>query len=162
MIQTILTRRSVRAFLAEDVPQDSVRKLLAAGFYAPSAMNQRPWHFVVLEGDKLAGLLRGLANAPKGAPLALVVCIDETLERMPRAGDSDAAAASQNILLAAHSLGLGGVWSAVLPGSASFVREYLGLPDGIRPYSVIPIGKPAQKPIPVDRYDESRVHRNGW
>jgi nitroreductase len=162
MIETILTRRSVRSFLPDPVPPDSIDLLLKAGFHAPSAMNQRPWHFVVLEGERLEGLLRGLANTPKGAPLALVVCVDENRERLTRAGDSDAAAASQNILLAAHSLGLGAVWSAVLPESVSFVRGYLGLPGKIRPFSVIPVGKPVQRPAPMDRYDKSRVHRNGW
>ncbi len=162
MLQTILNRRSVRSFLKEEVDEQAVEALLKAGFHAPSAMNQRPWHFIVLKGEKLADVLAGSPNTPKGSPLAIVVCVDESLERFKGLGDSDAAAATQNILLAAESLGLGAVWSAVLPDSVPHYRKTLNIPTNVRPYSIVPVGKPAQKPEPTDRYDAAKVHWNSW
>ena len=162
MIDAIFSRRSVRSFLTDAIPPEEVLTLLKAGFHAPSVMNKRPWHFVTLEGEKLAEVLDGVPNAPKGAPMAILVCVDGRSEHFPVSGDADAAAASQNILLAAESLGLGATWSVVLQDSVEHVRRSLGLPLQVRPYAVIPVGKPASKPAPVDRWDETKVHRNGW
>jgi nitroreductase len=162
MMEELFSRRSVRSFLSDPIEDAEVDTILRAAFHAPSAMNQRPLHFIVIRGAALDAILRASQNTPKGAPVAIVVCVDEALERAPRLGDPDAAAATENMLLAAEGLGLGSVWSAVLASSADRFRELLGLPDGVRPYSIVPIGKPAARPEPVDRWDESRVHRDRW
>jgi nitroreductase len=70
----------------------------------------------------------------------------------------------ENILLAAHGLGLGAVWLGVFPDSdrVSGMQSLLGMPKDIRPVGLAAIGYPALKPEPVDRFDESRIHRNKW
>ena len=117
-LEGLMTRRSVRAYTDEPVSDDQVLKILAAGMQAPSAGNQQPWHFVVLRRKEH---LDGLAGAlPFGkmlgqAPLGIVVCADVGREQHAGYWVQDCAAATQNILLACHALGLGAVWIGVYP-----------------------------------------------
>ncbi len=76
----------------------------------------------------------------------------------------DCAAATQNILIAASDLGLGAVWLGVYPRQERIdgMRELLGVPTGVVPFSLVSIGHPAQQLPPSDRYDEARIHRDRW
>ena len=76
----------------------------------------------------------------------------------------DCAAAVQNLLLAAHALGLGAVWTGVYPREerAEALSRLLGLPENVVPHSLIVLGYPAEQPRTEDRYREDRVHRNRW
>ena len=132
---------------------------------APSAMNEQPWHFVVLEGEMMQKYLEMNKNVPKGAPVGILVCADTSLEKAPgmQLCYLDCSAATQNILLAAHAKGLGAVWTAVFPNVVDENKKLLHLPDRVIPFSFIPIGYPAAAPTGyTSRFDESRIHRNTW
>lgn len=166
-LEALMTRRSVRAYTDGPVSDEQVRQILAAGMQAPSANNRQPWHFVVLrQRERLDALAEVL---PFGkmlgqAPLGLVVCADAGLQ--PNAGywAQDCAAATQNILLACHALGLGAVWIGVYPRDerVTAVRELLGLPGTVIPLCAIAIGRPAEHPAPVDRFHRNRIHEEQW
>ncbi|WP_298034196.1 nitroreductase family protein [uncultured Alistipes sp.] len=165
----ILTRTSVRAYRDCPVGADTVELLLRAAMAAPTAVNRQPWAFVVVDDPEL---LRKFSEAlpyakmAAGAPVAVVVCGD--LARNPGAsGDwwvMDAAAASENLLLAAHAVGLGAVWTGVYPRSerVKAVREILGLPGNVVPLNLIPIGYPAETPAPKQKWNPANVRYNGW
>lgn len=163
-LTTILTRRSIRKYAPQSVPQDAVHQLLEAAMAAPSASNAQPWHFVVVSDrrqlDALAAVLTN-GQMLRQAPLAIVVCGE------PARSDywvQDCSAATENILLAAHALGLGGVWLGVYPRAdrVTAVSEVADLPAHIIPLCVLSLGFPAEEKAPADRYNEARVHRERW
>ena len=168
-LDVIATRTSVRAYRDCPVGADTVELLLRAAMAAPSAMNRQPWVFVVVDDkallQKFADSLQ-YAKMAVSAPLAVVVCAD--LTRNPGAsGDwwvMDASAASENLLLAAHAVGLGAVWTGVYPRSerVKAVRTILGLPESVVPLNVIPIGYPAETPEPKQKWNPGNIRRNGW
>jgi len=166
-MEAILTRRSIRKYTNKPVPPDLVRELLKAAMYAPSAGNAQPWHFVVLNRrdtlDKLAEI-HPHAQMAKQAPLAILVCCDLDLEKHPGNWIADCSAATQNLLLAAHEKGLGGVWCGVYPNEeriAAF-RKTFGLPERVVPLSLNVLGYPDEKkPLP-ERYQKDRIHENKW
>ncbi len=166
-LQAILTRRSIRQYTAQTVADKLVKELLAAAMQAPSAGNQRPWHFVVAtERTTLNNLAGVLPNGQmlKTAPLAVAICADLALEKYPGYWAQDCSAATQNLLLAAHASGLGAVWLGVYPVEERVrnVRRQLDLPEQVVPLCVVSIGYPAETKPPIDRYEESRVHHNQW
>ena len=117
----ILSRASVRSYQDKAVEKDKVEKLLRAGMAAPTAANKQAWHFVVVTEKKLLAALaetNAHADFAKDAPLAIVVCGDMT-KAIEGAGREfwvqDCAAATENILLAAHAMGLGAVWTGAYP-----------------------------------------------
>ena len=163
----ILGRRSVRRFEPRPVDDALVRSLLEAAMAAPSAGDQRPWHFVVVTAaGTLAALSRShpYAKPLAAAPLAVVVCGDETGGKWPPFWPQDCAATTQNLLLAAHQLGLGAVWIGVYPleERVAAVRAELGVPEGVVPFAMVALGHPATQKGPVDRYDATRIHRERW
>ena len=171
VLTAIKTRTSIRKFDATKMVSDEqIEKILRAGMAAPSAMNRQPWNFVVVKDkSQLARLAEKLPNSQigNGAPLAIVVCgaVDNGL---PGRGKEywihDCSAASENILLAAHGLGLGAVWTGVYPGEGrvAIVREILSIPNEYMPLNVIPIGYPAESPTPKDKWDSLKVHTDRW
>ena len=171
LFETIRTRTSVRKFdPSRPVSDADVEKILRAGMCAPSAMDRRPWEFVVVrDRAKLDALARRLpySRVGNGAQLAIVVCgtTDNGLPgRSKEYWIHDCSAASMNILLAAKGLGLGAVWTGVYPGEERIaaVRETLGIPDGYLPLNVIPLGYPAEDPTPKDKWNPAKVHRDQW
>ena len=168
-LDVIATRTSVRAYRDCPVGADTVELLLRAAMAAPSAVNRQPWAFVVVDDRELLRELSGalpFAKMAAHAPLAVVVCGD--LSRNPGAsGDwwvMDASAASENLLLAAHALGLGAVWTGVYPRDerVEAVRRVLGLPADVVPLNLIPVGYPADNPAPKQKWNPANVRYNGW
>ncbi len=164
----IAGRRSVRRFGQEPVDDETVEKLLRAAMAAPSAGNQQPWRFVVVRDREV---LRRLADASPyasmlpTAPVAIVVCGEPAVEKHVGFWVQDCSAATENLLLAAHALGLGAVWLGYYPVHERIAgaSEALGLPDGIVPLCVVPVGHPKEEEKPaVDRYDATFVHRDRW
>jgi nitroreductase len=166
-LEAILTRRSIRKYEEKPVPEELVKKLLAAAMSAPSANNTQPWHFVVVTDRQL------LAEIPKvnpyakmaaDAPLAILVCGDATLELAPGYWVVDCAAAVENLLLAAHALGLGAVWTGIYPRDERMngFRHLFGLPHHVAAHSLIVLGYPAETVPPDDRYRQERIHRDRW
>ena len=167
MLDAIHSRRSIRKYLDKPVPPDVLQQVLSAAMYAPSACNQQPWQFVVLDDRKLlreVPKINSYAAMAAEAPVAILVCGDSSLETVPGYWVIDCSAAVQNLLLAAHALGLGAVWTGVYPQQERVegFRRLLGLPKTVTPHSLIPLGYPAEQPPQEERYRAERVHHNGW
>ena len=170
LVQLIMSRTSIRAFLDKPVSDETVEALLKAAMAAPSAKNSQPWAFVVIRDRALLEKLsESLPNAKMTAtaPVALVICgvLDKALPGEAREyWIQDAAAATENFLLAVHALGLGAVWTGVHPISERIriIREALHLPEGVEPFCLIPFGYPAVPASVKDKWDPSVVHQDVW
>lgn len=163
----LLTRRSIRKFDERPVSAEDIEKILEAAMFAPSAVNKQPWHFVVIDDAQLLGKIPSVHSHAKmaaDAPCAILVCGDTELVHAPGYLPQDCAAATQNILLAAHAAGLGGVWCGVYsqPDRESGFRSLLSIPESIVPFSLVVLGYPAEQPSQPQRYRADRVHKNGW
>jgi nitroreductase len=162
-LEVISGRRSTRRFATDPVGEADIRDLLEAAMNAPSAVNEQAWQFVVLSGKALEDYLKINSNTPKGAPVAIVVCQDLAAEKAKGYSVQDCAAATQNILLAAHAKGLGAVWTTVFPANVDAVRRLLGVPDNVVPFSCVPLGRPTGPATRIEsRFDETKVHRQAW
>lgn len=166
-LEAIHGRRSIRRYTAQPVSEEMVEKMLRAAMAAPSAGNQQPWQFVVIDDRKILDAIpqfHPYSAMLKEAPLAIVVCGDERQERYKGYWVQDCSAATQNLLLAAHDLGLGAVWLGVYPimDRVAKTQELLGLPPHVIPLAIVSIGHPAEKKGPEDRFQASRIHRNRW
>ncbi len=166
-IEAILSRRSIRKYRSESVSADAVTTILQCAMAAPSAVDQQPWRFVLInEREVLDGCARihPYAQMLKQASLAVLVCGDTSSLASPGYWPQDCAASTQNMLLAAHALGLGTCWCGVYPNEqrvAAF-RKFLGIPDHVVPFSIVAVGHASEAKPPADRYDESLVHINRW
>jgi len=169
-LETIFERKSVRHYTSEKVSKEQLALLVKAGMAAPSAMDKRPWAFVVISErnllDQLAGMLP-YGKMLKNANAALVVCGDlhKALEGEAQPyWVQDCSAATQNILLAAESMGLGAVWTGVHPikEREEEVRKIIGAPGHIVPLNVIAIGYPEGREKPKDKWDETNLHWEKW
>ena len=164
--QNILTRTSVRKYTDAKVPDEIVSALLHAAMAAPSGVNKQPWEFIVVENREMLMHLAEVlpyAKMAAEAPLAIVVCGSE--ERMLPGVDGtlweqDCSAASENILLAAHALGLGGVWTCLYPHEDRIeaAKRVLSLSDELIPFNLIPIGHPEREHAPMNKWHPERVH----
>lgn len=166
-LEAIHTRRSIRKYTSAPVSEEAIKSLLAAAMSAPSAGNEQPWQFVVITErtvlDKIP-TVSPYAGMCREAPVAILVCGDLTLEKFPGFWVQDCSAAAQNLLLAAHDLGLGAVWTGIYPmeDRVKGFRGLLGLPEHVVPLALIPVGHPAQELSSQDRFREDRVHYNKW
>lgn len=166
-MEAILSRRSIRRYTDQPVPDEVVHDLLKAAMSAPSAGNQQPWHWVVINERRILNEIPGIhpySAMLKEAPLAVLVCGDLKLETNKGYWVQDCSAATQNLLLAAHATGLGAVWLGVYPREERVValRKLLGLPEHIVPLALVAIGYPAEAKPPANRYVAARVHYNRW
>lgn len=170
VLHTIYTRRSVRKFTGDAVKKDDLFAMLRAGMAAPTAVNIQPWAFVAVTDrgtlDKLCASLP-FAKMLDKAGAAIIVC------GVPDKDDTyakdywvmDCSAATQNILLAAHALGYGAVWTAVYVDEerVASVRSILSVPVNIIPLNVIPVGVPANRDgKPIDKFKEENIHWEKW
>ena len=163
-IQTIFSRRSIRKYTADPVSEADIKMLLEAAMAAPSASNNKPWHFVVVtERDTLDALAEAhpYGKMLAQATLCIAVC------GVPGISDyweQDCSAATENLLVAVAALGLGAVWLGVHPRDQriDITRQHLGIPEDIVPLSLISIGHPAEEKEPRTQYDEARVHHGRW
>lgn len=166
-LTAIFSRRSVRIYTPKPVPRDMVTDIARAAMYAPSAGNERPWHFIILTDRSLLDEIpkfHPYAAMLKHASTALLVCGDTALEKHKGYWVLDCAAATQTILLAAHAKGLGAVWCGVYPTEdrVKNFQKLLHLPEQVVPFSLVPLGFPAEEKKPMERFDESRIHENRW
>ncbi len=167
VLEALMTRRSVRDFNYKPVDNETIEKIIKAAMHAPSARNRQPWHFFVITDRNILRMIPHVhpfaAMAPE-ASLAIVVCSDEEILPAPERRGIDCANATLSIQLAAHGLGLGAVWCGVYPDEdrQRELKNLLKLPDTIHPFSLVPIGYPAE-PLPeVDRFNPERIHTNQW
>lgn len=162
MMESIFHRTSVRQFLDKDVDDDKINLILKAAMAAPSAGNQQPWEFYVTKNKEILEKLADCspyASCVKNAPMAFIVCYRENVI-FPEYAQIDSSIASQNILLAIDSLGLGGVWLGIAPIKERMeeVRKVISLPCKISAFSIIPCGYPAKVLPQQDRYDLNKIH----
>lgn len=179
-IDVIMTRTSIRNFTGEPVPAEQLETILKAGMAAPSAMNIQPWRFVVVtDKQKIVEVFGG---GPRSGMFttagAVIVVCGETTFMMKPFGQPDApeteqtnmfwyedcSAAAENILLAAHALGYGAVWTAGYPAQERIapIAAALGIPENIVPLCIIPVGVPAENPTPKDKWKPENIHWEKW
>lgn len=150
----IETRRSIRIWTDDPVPQDLVRKVIEAGLWAPHACNLQTLRFVVVSGESEEEIF--ISREVTGWPVGILVGQDmrpyERYKTIPVYNrDLDCGAATQNMLLCAHALGLGGVWATFGKGEADKIHATLDLPEYIRLRTYIALGWPAQVSLPPGR-----------
>ena len=160
VIENILTRRSIRSYTDQDVEPGKLEAILEAGMAAPSGKNGQPWDFVVLTRRKILDEMAErlpYAKMLREARVAIAVCADRTKSPYWYV---DCSAAAENILLAAHALGLGAVWTATYPyrDRMDVVKELCGLPGSYDSLCVIPVGYPAREARPKDNFDAGKIH----
>lgn len=166
-LDAIMTRRSVRAYTTETIADREIETLLRAAMQAPSAVNEQPWEFVVIRDRTLLDRIPDFspyASMVKRAPLGILICADTRRLAIEGFWQQDCAAATENLLLAAHALGLGAVWTGVYPLEdrvAGFAR-LCRLPEGIVPFCFVVVGRPAHRTAAADRFLPERVHENSW
>ncbi len=170
ILENIMGRKSVRNYTGEPVTKACLLALLKAGMAAPSARNRQPLAFVaVTERSILNALGEGLPFTKMlfTAGACIVVCGDDSVVLQEGATDlwhQDAAAATENILLAAEGMRLGAVWSALYPiqEREDHVRKLLELPATVQPFSIIPVGHPTGADLPKDKFRADKIHWDTW
>ncbi len=169
-LEAIFTRRSIRSYTDEAITDETMQLLLKAAMSGPSCVNARDWSFIVVRDREMLNRMADANGRPaeplRSAAAAVMVCGD--LNRsFPPAKDYwviDGAIAAQNIVLAAHALGLGSVWLGTWPQKerVEAQAELFGLPEGIVPHSVIALGYPLKEPSERDVFESDRVHLEKW
>ncbi|MBR7157248.1 MAG: nitroreductase family protein [Bacteroidales bacterium] len=163
-IDNIFERKSVRSFEDKRVSKDTLELLVKAGMAAPSAMNRQPWQFFVstdkVKMDSLNARLP-YAKMLKEAAAAIVVLGNPEISKLWM---YDCSACTQNVLLAAESLGLGAVWTAAFPydDRVNAIKEVYAIPDPWLPLALIPVGYPKGDYQPKDKWDPAKVHYEIW
>lgn len=165
--EAIMSRRSIRKYTSQTVSEQDTKELLMAAMNAPSARNDQPWHFIVINDRKvLDEITKFHPYAPmlKEAPLAILVCGDLGIDPTEGYNVVNCSAATQNLLLAAHAKGLGAVWLGIYPRQERIagIKKLFALPDNILPVSLVSIGWPAETKPKEIRYKQDRVRHNKW
>ena len=162
----LMNRRSVRRFTEQKVEPEKIDRLMRVAMEAPSAQNQQPWEFIVIdEKEKIEKLseFSPYSGLLKGAPLAVVI-LERQGNRAQRFAPQDLGACTENLLLGAVEQGLGAVWMGVGKDNPreTFLIDMFNLPERVKPFAVIAIGYPAEENANrfVDRYEAERVHYN--
>lgn len=164
----IFTRRSIRKYQSKPVEQEQIQQLLRAAMYAPSAGNEKPWHFIIIKDkDKLNAITNFHPHTQmlKEAPVAIIACADISDVKYDGAfWIQDISAAIQNMLLQGETLGLGTCWCGVYPKEELIknVAELVNLPEQIIPVAIIAVGYPAEQREVRERYNSDRVHEETW
>jgi nitroreductase len=167
VVEAIRTRRSIRKFTGAPVGEELISEFLKSAMAAPSSKNEQPWVFVVINDRKTLDEIpkfHPYAEMIKSATVAILVCADKRRFLSEEVWIQDCSAATQNILLAAHGMGLGAVWLGIYPRGERMegMIGLLGLPEPIIPFSLVVLGYPAEQKPPANRFDPSRVHRGKW
>ena len=178
VMENILSRKSVRSYTEQKLTDAQIETLLRAAMAAPSGSNIQPWHIVVLtDPSEYDTIFEGNFNMEKfkQAAAVFVMCADTTVTRTPRGGGDpvtvpngtwrdDLGAATENLLLAAESMGLGACWTASYPDVNRYMppKKALGLPDTVLPYAIVPVGYPAGDEQPKDKWNPDKVHYGRW
>jgi nitroreductase len=160
VLQAIRERRSVRKFTQENVDEESLERILEAGRWAPSGLNNQPWRFVVITDETVR---KGVAERTKyrkvleAAPLHIAVFIDMDRSYNRTKDIQGIGACMQNMLLAAHSLGLGTVWMGEILNRRGEVEQILEVPESYELMAVLAVGHPYRKPVDSERLPLSEL-----
>ena len=162
----IFKRISIRKYEDRAVEPEKITQILKAAMAAPSAGNQQPWEFYVVQDKETIRRLSECspyAGCAAGAPVVIVPCLRTKGLMFPEIGEIDLSITTENILLEITSLGLGGVWLAVMPIEERMKKadEILGIGEKLHAFALVPVGYPAEDRPQQDRFDESRIHYIG-
>lgn len=167
-MEALFSRGSIRKYATGLITEEVLREVLEAAMSAPSAGNQQPWHFIIINDRKIleeVPTFHPHSQMLREASVAILVCGDLKLEKHVGYWVQDCAAATENLLLAVHAKGLGAVWLGIFPREERVggLRKLLSIPDHVIPFSLIPVGFPAEsKPLRPDRYNAIKIHHNHW
>ena len=166
-IKAIMTRRSIRRFEKRRIEDSKIETMLRAAMQAPSGHNHQPWHFILITERAILSAIpefHAYAKMLHEAPAAIMVCGDTRIEESIEYINTDCSAAAENLLLAAHDLGLGAVWLGIYPQEQRVqeIRRLLDIPRHIIPIALVALGYAAEDRGPEDRFRPERVHRNRW
>ncbi|HHV71098.1 MAG TPA: nitroreductase family protein [Clostridia bacterium] len=166
-MKAILNRRSIRKYTQEPVPDGVIKELLEAAMSAPSAGNEQPWEFVVINDRQILNEIpkfHPYSQMLKEAPVAILVCGDLNQQKYDGYWVLDCAAATENILIAAQDKGLGAVWLGIYPAEERIegMRKLLGIPDHVVPVALIALGYPAEHKEPANRFNPNKIRYNKW
>ena len=165
-LKAIMGRRSIRKYTGEKIPDGDIKVLLEAAMNAPSAHNNMPWHFIVVDDrealDKIP-VYHPYSKMLEQASHAIVVLGDSQLQDTAF-WIHDCAAATENMLIAAHAMGYGAVWLGVHPSEALIkgTKDLFEIPDNVTPLGIVSLGVTTVVKPPRNNYDEDRVHNNKW
>lgn len=155
VIEAIRTRRSVRAYKPDPIPEEVLMQVLDAARLAPSAGNRQPWVFYVVRSPEVKEKLRAAYGAEwlHAAPVVIVACglRESSWTRADGKNycDVDVTIAMDHLILAAWELGLGTCWIGAF--DAAKLKEALALPEGVDPVAMTPLGYPAEEPAAKPR-----------
>jgi len=166
-LKIISERKSIRNFNDKKIDRIIINTIINAGFCAPSANNKRPFHFMVVENKKK--MLKIIGNNSKVKMLenttaCIIICGDKIIQGISEFLIADCSAATQNMLLAIHSLGLSGVWCGIKQNS-EFYKDIINefkIPEHIKPISLIALGYTDNKYSQCNRYEENKIHYEKW
>ncbi|MDD4802348.1 MAG: nitroreductase family protein [Syntrophomonas sp.] len=167
-MEAIFNRRSIRKYTDQDVSEEQIRILLKAAMSAPSAGNEQPWHFIVIRDRHIMEEITKYhphSDMLKKAAAAIVVCADRNIDKFGVGyWVLDCAAATENILIAVSTMGLGAVWLGVYPREerCAKLRELFRMPENMTPFAIVSLGHPAEQKAPSNRFKEERIHNNTW
>jgi nitroreductase len=166
-MDTILSRRSIRKYTNKKVENEDYIKLIKAAVSAPSSGNQQPWQFIIIQKrDILEKVMEFHPHARmlRDAQGAILICGDLSKEKHKGYWVLDCSAATQNLLLAAHAIGLGACWLGIYPREEriSGMTKLASIPGHIVPFALVSLGYPNEEKEASDRFDESMVHYDIW
>jgi len=167
ILEAIKTRRSIRKFTDKPVSKKDIDTILEAAMQAPSAGNQQPWEFIVIDDRKILDAIpefHPYSKMLKESPVAILVCGKIDASKYCGFWVQDCSAATQNILLVAHGLGLGAVWLGIYPLQERIdgIKDIFGFPGDIYPLSLIALGYPDEKKEVKIRFTKEKVRYNKW
>jgi nitroreductase len=159
VLETIKARRSIRGFTDEPIGEDVLEVLLDAGRWAPTSSTPEKWRFIVVSSSSMKELIGSFSPGIFGMPAAVVViCVERTSGESALWQFAHAASctlAAQNIMLAAHEMGIGSCIAVSFSKAA--ITEALGIPEGVEPLFIVTLGYPAEKPEPPPRLDLGQI-----
>ncbi len=167
ILEAIFTRRSIRKFTGEPISDVDLDTILRAGFQAPSAHNCQPWEFVIIKDKSKFETIAKVHPYAKMLPQAevcIIVCGDQKKQSKEGFLVEDCSAAIQNILLAAHGIGLGAVWCGLYPVThlTKDIKKICSLPSHIIPIGMVVLGHRGEDRKTEDRYDVAKLHYENW
>jgi len=165
-IEAIMGRRSIRRYTDKKIPEETITKLLKAAMNAPSAHNKQPWHFIVVDDRETMLKIPEYHQYSKmleNASHAIVVLGDNNIQTSDF-WVHDTSAATENILIAAHAMGLGAVWLGIHPHESLIegTKKLFDIPDHVTTLCIISLGYPDETRSPRENYNPERVHKNKW
>ena len=168
-IEALMGRRSIRKYTEEKIPEEKITTLLKVAMNAPSGGNVQPWHFIVVNNHETLMKITEVHPYSKmleQASHAIIVLGDATAHSkgIEEFWVQDCSAAIENILIAAHALGLGAVWLGGYPNMeiVNGLKDLFQVPDPFNSLGIISLGYPAETKPPRENYEKARVHLNKW